>query len=107
VISVMLVDDHPVVIEGLRKLLEAAGDIDVTATAHDASHAIEQARTYRPDVILLDLRMPGATGSRPPAAFGTGVSRCRHPAHVLWRQGVRSPGAGSRCRRLPAEVHSR
>lgn len=61
-ISVMLVDDHPVVIEGLRKLLDAAGDIDVTATAHDASSALTQAKTYKPDVILLDLRMPGATG---------------------------------------------
>lgn len=61
-ISVLLVDDHPVVIEGLRKLLEAAGDIDVTGTANDASHAIERARALRPDVILLDLRMPGATG---------------------------------------------
>jgi len=62
VISVLLVDDHPVVIEGLRKLLEAAGDIDVTGTANDASQAIERAKTLRPDVILLDLRMPGATG---------------------------------------------
>ncbi|MBA3377575.1 MAG: response regulator transcription factor [Chloroflexota bacterium] len=61
-ISVLLVDDHPVVIEGLRKLLEAAGDIDVTGTAHDAAQAIERAKTLRPDVILLDLRMPGATG---------------------------------------------
>ncbi len=61
-ISVLLVDDHPVVIEGLRKLLEAAGDIDVTGTANDASHAIERAKMLRPDVILLDLRMPGATG---------------------------------------------
>lgn len=61
-ISVLLVDDHPVVIEGLRKVLDAAGDIDVTGTATDASHALEQARTLRPDVILLDLRMPGATG---------------------------------------------
>jgi DNA-binding NarL/FixJ family response regulator len=51
-----------VVIEGLRKLLEAAGDIDVTGTANDASHAIDRARALRPDVILLDLRMPGATG---------------------------------------------
>jgi DNA-binding NarL/FixJ family response regulator len=59
---VLLVDDHPVVIEGLRKLLEAAGDIDVTGTANDASQAIERAKTLRPDVILLDLRMPGATG---------------------------------------------
>lgn len=61
-ISVMLVDDHPVVIEGLRKLLAAAGDISVTGEAHDASSAIEQARALRPDVILLDLRMPGASG---------------------------------------------
>jgi len=62
VISVLLVDDHPVVIEGLRKLLEAAGDIDVIGTANDASQAIERAKSLRPNVILLDLRMPGATG---------------------------------------------
>jgi DNA-binding NarL/FixJ family response regulator len=61
-ISVLLVDDHPVVIEGLRKLLAAAGDITVVGEARDAAGAIEQARTLRPDVILLDLRMPGATG---------------------------------------------
>jgi DNA-binding NarL/FixJ family response regulator len=58
----LLVDDHPVVIEGLRKLLEAAGDIDVIGTANDASQAIERAKSLRPNVILLDLRMPGATG---------------------------------------------
>jgi len=62
VISVLLVDDHPVVIEGLRKLLEAAGDIDVTGTANDASQALERAKRLRPDVVLLDLRMPGASG---------------------------------------------
>ncbi len=61
-ISVLLVDDHPVVIEGLRKLLEAAGDINVIGTANDASQAIERAKSLRPNVILLDLRMPGATG---------------------------------------------
>ncbi|HEV2073193.1 MAG TPA: response regulator transcription factor [Thermomicrobiales bacterium] len=61
-ISVLLVDDHPVVIEGLRKLLDVAGDIDVTGEAHDASSAITQAKLLQPDVILLDLRMPGATG---------------------------------------------
>lgn len=61
-ISVLLVDDHPVVIEGLRKLLEVAGDIDVTGDANDAASAIKQAKLLKPDVILLDLRMPGATG---------------------------------------------
>lgn len=61
-ISVLLVDDHPVVIEGLRKVLATAGDLEVTGEARDAASAIEQARMLRPDVILLDLRMPGATG---------------------------------------------
>lgn len=61
-ISVLLVDDHPVVIEGLRKLLDVAGDIAVTGEANDASSALVQAKALRPDVILLDLRMPGATG---------------------------------------------
>ena len=61
-ISVLLVDDHPVVIEGLRKLLEVTGDIDVTGAANDAASAIKQAKLLKPDVILLDLRMPGATG---------------------------------------------
>lgn len=61
-ISVLLVDDHPIVIEGLRKLLELAGDIDVTGEAHDASAALAQAKSLAPDVMLLDLRMPGASG---------------------------------------------
>ena len=62
-ISVLLVDDHPVVVEGLRKVLATAGDIDVTGEAHDAASAIERARTLKPDVILLDLRMTtGANG---------------------------------------------
>ena len=61
-ISVLLVDDHPVVIEGLRKVLATAGDIAVTGEAYDAAGALERARALRPDVILLDLRMPGASG---------------------------------------------
>lgn len=61
-ISVLLVDDHPVVVEGLRKVLATAGDIDVTGEAHNAANAIEQARLLSPDVVLLDLRMPGASG---------------------------------------------
>jgi DNA-binding NarL/FixJ family response regulator len=62
VISVLLVDDHPVVVEGLRKVLNASADLSVTGEAHDASSAIEQARLLKPDVVLMDLRMPGATG---------------------------------------------
>ena len=61
-ISVLLVDDHPVVVEGLRKVLATAGDIAVTGEAHDAAEALERVRSLKPDVILLDLRMPGASG---------------------------------------------
>ena len=61
-ISVLLVDDHPVVVEGLRKVLATAGDIAVTGEAHDAAEALDRARSLKPDVILLDLRMPGASG---------------------------------------------
>jgi DNA-binding NarL/FixJ family response regulator len=62
VISVLLVDDHPVVIEGLRTVLATAGDLSIAGEGHDAAAAIELARTLKPDVILLDLRMPGASG---------------------------------------------
>ena len=61
-ISVLLVDDHPVVIEGLRQVLATVGDITVTGEAHDAAGALDRARALQPDVILLDLRMPGAGG---------------------------------------------
>ena len=61
-ITVLLVDDHPVVIEGLRKVLATANDIDVAGEAYDAAAALDRARSLRPDVILLDLRMPGASG---------------------------------------------
>ena len=61
-ISVLLVDDHPVVVEGVRRVLETSDDISVAGVAHDASGALEQARALKPDVILLDLRMPGASG---------------------------------------------
>jgi DNA-binding NarL/FixJ family response regulator len=62
VITVLLVDDHPVVVEGVRKVLETAEGISVTGVAHDAAGALDQARLLKPDVILLDLRMPGASG---------------------------------------------
>ena len=61
-ISVLLVDDHPVVVEGLRKLLAQSGDVVIAGEANDAATGIKLARQIQPDVILLDLRMTGATG---------------------------------------------
>jgi DNA-binding NarL/FixJ family response regulator len=62
VISVLLVDDHPVVVEGLRRLLTQTGEIVILAEANDAASGIKLSKQLSPDVILLDLRMTGASG---------------------------------------------
>jgi DNA-binding NarL/FixJ family response regulator len=61
-ISVLIVDDHPVVRRGLRVLLEVQDGIEVTGEAGDAATALALAAEHAPDVILLDLKLPGADG---------------------------------------------
>ena len=61
-ISVVLVDDHAVVRSGLRLLLDAQDDIEVVGEAGNAKDAIFRARALKPDVILLDVVMPGQSG---------------------------------------------
>ncbi len=61
-ISVVLVDDHAVVRSGLRLLLEAQDDIEVVGEAGNAKDAVFRARAFKPDVILLDVVMPGESG---------------------------------------------
>ena len=60
--SVVLVDDHHVVRSGLRLLLEGQEDIDVVGEAGNAKDAVFRARALKPDVILLDVVMPGESG---------------------------------------------
>jgi two-component system response regulator NreC len=62
VIRVVLVDDHAVVRSGLRLLLEAEEDLEVVGEAGNAKDAIFRARAMKPDVILLDVVMPGESG---------------------------------------------
>ena len=61
-IRVVIADDHPIVREGLRELLARTEDIEVVAQAADGREALDQVRTHRPDVLILDLRMPGVDG---------------------------------------------
>jgi len=61
-ISVLIVDDHPVVRRGLRVLLEVAGGIEVAGEAGDGDTALVLAAEHTPDVILLDLKLPGVDG---------------------------------------------
>jgi len=62
-IRVLLADDHGLVRDGLGRLLASVPDIEVVAVAADGAEAIRLAQEHRPDVILMDLRMPGMDGS--------------------------------------------
>lgn len=62
VIRVLLVDDHQVVRRGLRTFLEVQGDIEVVGEAADGREGVERAAELKPDVILMDVRMPGTDG---------------------------------------------
>ena len=59
---VLIADDHPFFREGLRVLLEVTADMELAGEATDGGEAVELARTLEPDVILMDLKMPGMGG---------------------------------------------
>ena len=61
-IRVLLADDHPVVREGLNGMLSADPGTEVVGEAGSGAEAVALARTCRPDVVLMDLRMPGGDG---------------------------------------------
>ncbi len=61
-IRILIVDDHPIVRQGLRSLLSNYPDMTLVGEADSAPAAVELARQTAPDVILLDIRMPGMSG---------------------------------------------
>jgi DNA-binding NarL/FixJ family response regulator len=67
-IRIVLADDQAVVRDGLSMLLGAADDLDVVATAPDGTTAVTAIADHRPDVALVDLRMPGLDGAEVTAA---------------------------------------
>ena len=60
--SVLLVDDQPLQRTGLRMILEAESDLEVVGEAGDGESAVRQTEALRPDVVLMDVRMPGTDG---------------------------------------------
>lgn len=73
-VHILIVDDHPVVRFGLRGMLETYDDLRVVGEAGSGDEAIVLATTTRPDVVLMDLRMPGTDG-----ATATARIRQEHP----------------------------
>ncbi len=63
-IKVLIVDDHPVVRVGLRTMLESEANIEVIGMAESAKEAVTEVRKIKPDVILMDLRMPEVDGMK-------------------------------------------
>lgn len=61
-IKIMIVDDHPVVREGLSRIIVSESGMEVIAEAGTGAEALTQYRKLRPDVVLLDMRMPEMTG---------------------------------------------
>jgi signal transduction histidine kinase/CheY-like chemotaxis protein len=61
-IAILLVDDHRMVREGLRSIIEGHGDLEVLGEASDGCMAVEMARALRPDVVLMDVNMPRMNG---------------------------------------------
>jgi DNA-binding NarL/FixJ family response regulator len=61
-IRVLVADDQPLIRAGIAMMLSAEADIQVVGESGDGLHAIEQARALRPDVVVMDVRMPGTDG---------------------------------------------
>ena len=61
-ISVLLVEDHSIVRQGLKSVLEAGGDIEVVGEATDGKEALRKAKAIQPTVVIMDIAMPGMNG---------------------------------------------
>ena len=76
-IKIIIADDHGVVAEGLKHVVEAQADMEVVALAVDGREAVRQARDLRPDVVLMDLSMPELNGADATRAILERDPKCR------------------------------
>jgi DNA-binding NarL/FixJ family response regulator len=76
-VRIVLVDDHPIVLQGLQHLFARQEDFEVVACCGSVAAAVEAARVHRPQVVVTDLRMPHATGLDLIAALKEAHPACR------------------------------
>jgi DNA-binding NarL/FixJ family response regulator len=69
------VDDQPLVRAGLTRILRQGRGFEVVGEAADGSEALRAAREHRPDMVLMDMRMKGMDGQRPPGSCGRNPTR--------------------------------
>src|SRR5690349_5601185 len=61
-IRILIADDHPIVVDGLRAVLSTQPDFEVVSTANNGEEALHKVNLFHPDVLLLDLEMPRVDG---------------------------------------------
>jgi DNA-binding NarL/FixJ family response regulator len=76
-IRVILADDQPLIRAGLRRLIEQTPDIDVAGEAGTGAEAVRLARNADPDVVVMDIRMPGMDGIEATQLITAGEARAR------------------------------
>lgn len=76
-IRLMLVDDHDVVRTGLRTFLQSVEDLDVVAETGSGSEALQIAQEHRPDVIIMDITMPGIDGLAATRLIKANIPECK------------------------------
>ena len=76
-IRVIAVDDHVILRSGIRLLLLTLDDIELVGEAHDGEEALRLCDALRPDVVLMDMVMPGMDGAATTRAIKNGIRRCR------------------------------
>jgi DNA-binding NarL/FixJ family response regulator len=108
--SVLLADDHDILREGLRALLELAGDITIVGEARTGTEAVEETARLRPDVVLMDISMPGLDGVEACARIRQRVPETRvlfltmHEAGDYLFRALRSGAAGYVIKRAAADL---
>ena len=78
-VRVLLVDDDALVRAGLRMILSSSKELEVVGEAADGANAVAAVRAHRPDVVLMDIRMPGMDG----IAATSALRRLATPPHVI------------------------
>ena len=103
-IRVLLADDHSIVLEGLQVMLERSGEFEVVGQARDGEEAVRAAAELSPDVIVMDVMMPGKDGvGGVPGDHGVCARHASDHADRLDGRGRRDRGGGRRGDRLSSE----